>query len=148
MTKAYRLAQIQKCLRSRSVTTQLDLARILKSAGIPPSQVTPPRAWRELGIVKTPEGYRERDPPQEQETSRDGLRRVLGAFVRDIQIARTLVVVKTLPGSAGTVAEILDMDADLGVVGTIAGDNTIFAATNSAAAAKRLLRKLIAIWRV
>ena len=67
--------------------------------------------------------------------------------MRDIEAAGNLVVIKTLPGSAGTVAEALDIESDLGGVGTIAGDNTIFAATADPPAAKQLAAKLNAIWK-
>ena len=147
MTKTYRQAQIRKILRSRSVTTQQDLVRHLKSAGVRASQGTLSRDLRDLGVVKTPEGYRERNALQPPEANRDTLRRVLGEFVRDIQLAGNLVVVKTLPGSAGTVAEALDFETDLGIVGTIAGDNTIFAAASSPQHAKRVMRKLAALWQ-
>jgi len=147
MTKTYRQAQIQKLLRSRSVTTQQDLVRHLKSAGIDASQVTLSRDLRDLGVVKTPDGYKERSALQESEADGDTLQRLFGEFVRDIQAAGNLVVVKTLPGSAGTVAEALDIEPGLGIVGTIAGDNTIFAATNSPQDAKKTLQQLISIWR-
>lgn len=148
MTKTFRQAQIQKILRSRSITTQQNLARHLKSVGVQASQGTLSRDLRELGVVKTREGYRERDELQPSEANRDTLRRVLGKLVRDLQLASNLVVVKTLPGSAGTVAEALDFETDLGIVGTIAGDNTIFAAASSPQHAKRVMRKLAAFWQV
>ena len=147
MTKTYRQAQIQKLLRSRSVTTQQDLVRLLKSAGINASQVTLSRDLRDLGVVKTPTGYKEPGALQESGGNRDTLQRALGEFVRDVEAAGNLVVIKTLPGSAGTVAEALDIEPDLGIVGTIAGDNTIFAATESPSAAKRLASKLNAVWK-
>jgi transcriptional regulator of arginine metabolism len=147
MTKTYRQAQIQKLLRSRSVTTQQDLVRHLKSAGIRASQVTLSRDLRDLGIVKTPDGYKERSALQTSAASGDTLQRILGEFARDIQAAGNLVVVKTLPGSAGTVAEALDIEPGLGIVGTIAGDNTIFAATVDPSAAKRLVSKLTTAWK-
>jgi len=147
MTKTYRQARIQKLLRSRSVTTQQDLVRLLKAAEIDASQVTLSRDLRDLGVVKTPDGYKERSALQASEANRDTLQRVFGEFVRDIEAAGNLVVIKTLPGSAGTVAEALDIGPDLSGVGTIAGDNTIFAATADPPAAKQLAAKLNAIWK-
>ena len=148
MTKTFRQSQIQKILRSRSVTTQLSLARHLKAVGVQASQGTLSRDLLELGVVKTREGYRERNALQPSEANRDTLRRVLGKLVRDLQLASNLVVVKTLPGSAGTVAEALDFETDLAIVGTIAGDNTIFAAASSPQHAKRVMRTLAAFWQV
>lgn len=147
MTKTYRQAQIQKLLRSRSVTTQQDLVRHLKADGIDASQVTLSRDLRDLGVIKTPDGYKERSALQQSGASHDTMQRVFSGFVRDVQVAGNLVVVRTLPGSAGTVGEALDIEPGLGIVGTIAGDNTIFAATADPAAAKRLVSKLTTAWK-
>ncbi len=146
MTKAYRQAQIQKLLRSVSISTQEALARRLKSAGVDVSQVTLSRDLRELGVIKTPDGYRVRDSFASQDVSPGNLSRVLGEFVRDIQVADSMVVVKTTPGSAAAVADTLDAEATRGIVGTVAGDNTIFAATQSPSQAKRLCRDLRRVW--
>jgi len=147
MTKAFRQAQIQKLVRSRPVHTQEELAAALASAGIATSQVTLSRDIRELGLVKTPEGYRE---PQTLAGAGPGThqaRRVLQEFAREVEIAQNLVVVKTAPGSASSVALALDRAGLPELVGTVAGDDTIFAAAPSAGAAKRMRAKLTELWR-
>ncbi|MDA1314182.1 MAG: ArgR family transcriptional regulator [Acidobacteria bacterium] len=146
MTKAYRQARIQKLVRAGSVGTQQDLVRLLKSAGIRTSQVTLSRDLRELGVIKTPHGYREQASLGSPDTGPNNLARVLREFVRDIQVADSLVVLKTLPGGAAAVGEALDMEAGWGIAGTVAGDNTIFAATAGPAQAKRLCGKLRRAW--
>jgi transcriptional regulator of arginine metabolism len=146
MTKAYRQAQIQKLLRSRSIATQQELVRRLKTAGIHVSQVTLSRDLRELGVIKTPQGYREQGLLHAPDASAGNLSRVLVEFTRDIQVADSMVVLKTTPGGAAAVADALDMEAESGIVGTVAGDNTIFAATQSAGQAKRMCRKLRQVW--
>ena len=146
MTKSYRQARIQKLLRSRSITTQQDLARRLKTTGILVSQVTLSRDLRDLGVVKTPDGYRDRESLRPPEASPDALARLLREFVRDIQVADSIVVLKTLPGGAAAVGEALDLEAEWGIVGTVAGDNTLFAATAGPSQAKRLCRKLRSVW--
>jgi transcriptional regulator of arginine metabolism len=147
MTKAYRQAQIKKILRRQRVSTQNELGEALAAEGIETSQVTLSRDLRELGVVKTPEGYRSPSSVQRSATPRDTLTRVLREFLLDIEIAQHLVVMKTHPGSAGTVAEALDLEERLGIVGTIAGDNTIFAATRTVSAAKRVRDRLMKLWR-
>ena len=60
MNKAFRQGQILKLIRSKRILTQEDLARELKqSQGIDTTQVTLSRDIRELGLLKTPEGYRQ-----------------------------------------------------------------------------------------
>lgn len=146
MSKGFRQAQIQKLIRSKAVHTQEELAAELAALGVETTQVTLSRDIRELGIVKTPEGYRERNSLQAAEQPRENLGRVLQEFLRDVEVAQNLVVLKTHPGSANAVALALDAEDRREIVGTVAGDDTIFAATPSAAAAKKLRKKLLALW--
>ena len=141
MTKAARQGLLLEIVRSRAVRTQEELAVALAESGAEASQVTLSRDLRELGVVKTPEGYREpaavAAPAAEEE-----LQRVLRTFVVSVQPAGNLVVVKTNPGGAGAVALALDRSGRSEIVGTVAGDDTIFVATPSIAAARSLTQEL------
>jgi transcriptional regulator of arginine metabolism len=105
------------------------------------------RDLRDLAIVKTPGGYArsEASTPESHAGRRDErLNRALREFVHSVETAGTLVVLKTPPSAAHPVAYALD-EADLPeAVGTIAGDDTIFVATRSAALAGKLSRRLLA----
>jgi len=121
MNKAYRQGQILRLIRTRPVHTQDDLARELReSAGVPATQVTLSRDIRELGLVKTPDGYR-------QVTVRSGpaLAEVVAEFLQDIRQAQNMLVLKTGPGNANALAVAIDREDLREVVGTIAGDDTI-----------------------
>ena len=147
MKKAFRQAQIGKLIRAKPILTQDELAAELAVTGIQTSQVTLSRDIRELGIVKTPEGYRERNSISPSEPPRENLRRVLQEFLRDVQVAQNLVVLKTTPGGASAVGLALDAAEDWPeLVGTVAGDDTLFAATPSARAAKKLQKTLLEVW--
>ena len=141
MTKAARQGLLLEVVRSRAVRTQEELAAALAESGAEASQVTLSRDLRELGVVKTPEGYREpasvSAPAAEEE-----LQRALRTFVVSVQPAGNLVVVKTNPGGAGAVALALDRSGRSEIVGTVAGDDTIFVATPSVAAARLLTQEL------
>ena len=100
-----------------------------------------------MGIIKTPEGYRQSAAVTASRPHREDLRRVLQEFLRDIERAQNLVVLKTDPGGAMAVAQMLDTEGNLGIIGTVAGDDTIFAATGNSAAAKALRDKLLSLWR-
>ena len=145
MRKAYRQAQIVKLIRGRSISTQEELAERLAAAGIEASQVTLSRDIRELGLVKTAAGYHEPNT-NGVETARDSLPRVLQEFLRDIRVAQNLVVLRTVPGGAQPVARALDAEERPEIVGTVAGDDTIFIAAPTAAAAKSLQKKLLQLW--
>ncbi|HLY17634.1 MAG TPA: arginine repressor [Bryobacteraceae bacterium] len=121
MSKAYRHGQILKLIRAKSVHTQEDLARELQQAGIAATQVTLSRDIRELRLVKTREGYREM-LAEETGPSFDTL---AAEFLHDVRIAQNLVVLRTSPGHANSVAVALDSEAWPEVVGTLAGDDTI-----------------------
>ncbi len=141
MTKAARQARLLEIVRRRRSRTQEELAAALAEIGVEVSQVTLSRDLRELGVMKAPEGYREAGsagvaaPP-------DQLARVLRDFVVSIRPAGNLVVIQTNPGGAGAVALALDRSGRDEIVGTVAGDDTIFVATDSAAEARRLAAEL------
>ncbi|HKW96201.1 MAG TPA: hypothetical protein VJN43_00635 [Bryobacteraceae bacterium] len=121
MSKSFRQGQILKLIRSKSIWTQDELAHELKKLGIAATQVTLSRDMRELGLSKTPEGYR-------QVTDNEGgptLATLAAEFVRDVRLAQNQVVLKTSPGHANSVAVALDDEEWPEVVGTLAGDDTI-----------------------
>lgn len=148
MTKAYRHGQILNLIRSQPIRTQEEMASALERLGIEVTQVTLSRDIRELGLVKGPQGYREPEQaarPGETETGT--LKWVLKEFVRDVTTAQNIVIIKTAPGNAQPVAEAVDRESWPEIVGTIAGDNTVFAAAPDARQAVRAKEKLLALLR-
>ena len=121
MTKTYRQGQILKLIRSKKINTQEELAQELKNLGIATTQVTLSRDLRDLRLVKTREGYQEMAP----EETGPGFTMLAGEFLNDVLRAQNLVVLKTSPGHANSVAVALDREGWPEVVGTIAGDDTI-----------------------
>jgi transcriptional regulator of arginine metabolism len=121
MTKTYRQGQILKLIRSKKIFTQEELAQELKNQGIAATQVTLSRDLRDLRLVKTREGYQEMAP----EETGPGFTMLAGEFLNDVLRAQNLIVLKTSPGHANTVAVALDREGWPEVVGTIAGDDTI-----------------------
>ncbi len=146
MTKAFRQAQVQKIIRAGGVSTQEQLAAKLSAEGVSVTQVTLSRDLRELRVVKTPEGYRDAETIGAKGPAPDNLARVLKEFLRDVQPAQNLVVLKTHPGGANAVALALDAEQWPEIVGTVAGDDTIFVAAPDGRAAKKLRARLIDVW--
>src|SRR5262249_56002664 len=101
MNKSYRHGQILKLIRSRAIHTQDELARALRTIGIPATQVTLSRDIRELGLIKTPEGYQQR---AEATPNSPEVEPLVREFVQDIRLAQNLLVLRTPPGHANTVA--------------------------------------------
>lgn len=143
MNKSYRQGQILKLIRVKQIYTQEDLARELKDGfAIQTTQVTLSRDMRELGLVKTSEGYRQVEPAGGPEFSS-----VAAEFLWDVRSAQNQVVLKTSPANASSVAVALDQEEWPEVVGTLAGDDTVLVITPDTEAAIRLREKLLGFVR-
>jgi transcriptional regulator of arginine metabolism len=146
MDKVYRRTQIVDLLRSEEeVATQNDLRRKLKRRGIHVTQATVSRDIEDLGLVKTRTGYRLPDNVGPMASLQPTLAIVLKEFLSDTRLAANLVILKTRPGNAHSVAAALDANPWDEVVGTIAGDDTIFVATPSAHQAELIRKKILAL---
>jgi transcriptional regulator of arginine metabolism len=143
MNKSYRQGQILKLVRSQHPHTQEDLAQALRAIGIPATQVTLSRDIRELGLVKTADGYAQGAP----EAASSGLDVITLAreFVQDIRVAQNLLVLRTSPGHANTVAVALDNADWPEITGTIAGDDTILVVAPDARTAEGLRAKFLKV---
>jgi transcriptional regulator of arginine metabolism len=140
MNKAFRQGQILKLIRTKRILTQEDLARELKqSQGIDTTQVTLSRDVRELGLLKTPEGYRQ----VEAAAASPDLAIVIGEYLQDVRAAQNLIVLKTSPGHANALAVALDNQDWPEVVGTIAGDDTVLIVAPDEGTADRLRKKFL-----
>jgi transcriptional regulator of arginine metabolism len=141
MNKNFRQGQIVKIIRSKEIYTQDELARELQAVGIPATQVTLSRDIRELGLVKTPNGYR----ALPAEAGGAELADVVNEYLQDIRIAQNQVVLKTSPGNANSLAVVLDREELDEVVGTLAGDDTILVITPDNETALRLRQRLLSL---
>lgn len=146
MTKARRQALLKQVLGTRTLRTQEELSEALAAEGARASQVTLSRDLRELGFVKTSDGYREPALAAAPTPDRDEISRTFAEFLTAVETAQNLVVVKTGAGGAGPVALALDRGGFDEIIGTVAGDDTIFVATKSSCEAERLRRSLVALW--
>ena len=141
MNKVYRQGQILKLIRAKKILTQEDLARELKqSEGIDTTQVTLSRDIRELGLLKTPEGYKH----VEAAAAGPDLAMIAGEFLQDARVAQNLLVLRTSPGNANALAVALDNEEWPEIVGTIAGDDTILIVAPDNSTAAELRKKLLA----
>jgi transcriptional regulator of arginine metabolism len=139
MNKSFRQGQILKILRDKEIYTQDELGRELSHLGIQTTQVTLSRDMRELGLVKTAEGYRQ----LQTETAGPELSTVANEFLLDIRVAQNLVVLRTSPGNANSLAIALDREELEEVVGTIAGDDTVLVITTDTKSAATLRQRML-----
>ena len=118
---------VARLLRTRRFATQEDLLAALRAQGLEATQATLSRDLARLGArrASAPGGGTRYELPAEER--RDGLDAV-GRLVASVTCNGSLVVVRTHPGSAPAVARAVDLAGLGGVLGTIAGDDTVFIA--------------------
>jgi transcriptional regulator of arginine metabolism len=107
------------------------LQEMLKDQGIEATQATISRDLEELGAVKIRVAggdsiYAIAEYAPARVAPSDQLRRVMAEWVAEVTSSGNLVVVRTPPGCAHVVASALDRSALSGLLGTVAGDDTIF----------------------
>ena len=130
LTKHQRQHLITKLLESQPVASQAQLVVLLAEQGVEATQTTVSRDLDDLGAIKVrlPGGdtaYALPELPSQQIAPEDHLRRVLGEWVVEVAHSANLVVLRTPPGSAHVVGSALDRSGVEGVVGTVAGDDTV-----------------------
>lgn len=143
MTKEARERQekILEIIEKKEICSQGELVEALAEEGMQVSQTTICRDIRQLRLEKRPtqSGNRAYAVTDEWLSSeRQILMRLFRDSVRSIESSMNLIVIKTRNGSAGAAAEAIDSFPNKKILGTIAGDNTLFVATSSRAACKEL----------
>lgn len=129
LSKQQRQHVVAALLERQRVASQAQLVTLLAEEGVVATQATVSRDLDELGAVKIrvaggetayalPEVAHPVAPPEQ-------LRRVLGEWAMAVEWSGPLVVVRTPPGSAHVVGSALDRSGLAGVIGTVAGDDTV-----------------------
>jgi transcriptional regulator of arginine metabolism len=139
MNKSYRQAQILQLIKRRQIHTQERLAQELQALGIETTQVTLSRDIRELGLLKTHDGYTHVDAP----ALAPDVASVAADTLTDVRAAQNLVVLKTRPGHANVLAVALDQADWPEVIGTVAGDDTILVVTPDSGTAITLQKRIL-----
>lgn len=144
VTHQARRELIRRLLRTQAVATQEELGRLLEREGIEVTQATLSRDLSRLRArrVTLPDGgtvYELADAP----VARDGeALRAVHALVTTVDDGDAMVVVRTVPGGAAAVAAAIDSSRPEGVLGTIAGDDTVFVAPEGALRPRTLAVRL------
>lgn len=121
---------IRRLLTEREISSQGELVELLVEAGHRVTQSTVSRDLAELGATKADEGteherYVLADQQQPEGASHNELRRALEDYLEGAVPSGNLVVLRVRSATAGTVAAALDAAPPPGVVGTLAGDDTV-----------------------
>ena len=143
--KKRRHEKILQIISNNTVDTQEELLRLLRQEGFDVTQATVSRDIKELRLVKTQTGtgkYRYTEP---KEGVRDISSRFYSLFSENtisVQSACNMVVIKSLTGMAQAVCAAMDSLHWEGIVGTLAGDDTIFVVTKDEDCARRFTEEL------
>lgn len=145
--KVRRQQLVARLIAEHVVTNQPQLVELLADEGVSATQATVSRDLDELGAIKVraasgevayaiPEFEPDRIAPVDQ------LRRVLADWVAEVRTSEPIVVLRTPPGCAHVVASALDRSRLEGLIGTVAGDDTVLCVAGSRQGAKRLAAHL------
>ncbi len=145
-TKVHRQATIGRLIGEHEVTSQPQLIELLADEGIEATQATVSRDLDDIGAIKVrvPSGNSVYAIPEfapDRLAPADQLRRVMGEWVADVACSGNIVVLRTPPGCAHVVASALDRSRVDGLLGTVAGDDTLMcvsAGTDGGALASHL----------
>lgn len=129
-TKVQRQTLISRLVGDHQVTSQPELIDLLAAEGIEATQATVSRDLEDIGAVKVrvPGGHSMYAIPEfapDRIAPVDQLRRVMGEWVAEVAMSGNIVVLRTPPGCAHVVASALDRSRVDGLLGTVAGDDTL-----------------------
>lgn len=137
---------IRQIIEVQNIETQEDLARALLEHGYNVTQATVSRDIKEMMLVKVPNvrgGYSYAFPKERTHVlTPEKLERTLRDSVVNVRMGGNLVVLHTMPGTAQGVAFVIDSMKWPGVLGTVAGDDTIFTAMDQPESAPEFIRYL------
>lgn len=126
---------IRDIVRGKAVSTQKDLVKELRSMGFACTQATVSRDIADMGLRKLPEGI--------YVLSEDlHLQRMVSEFVTSVERANNLIVVKSQPGTAPGVAAAIDAATIAGMVGSVAGNDTVLVVARDDEAAEGIVSML------
>ena len=146
--KSKRQNKIVDLIEDHEIETQEELVSMLNKAGFKVTQATVSRDIKELQLIKVQAAsgaYKYAENKKHKSNDMDIMMRIFRDTVLSIDSALNLIVIKTLSGSANAAGEVIDSLHFGSVLGTIAGDNTIFVATSSEEAAQDITGKLMKI---
>jgi transcriptional regulator of arginine metabolism len=142
MSKAARQKAILELLHKGPIESQEELQGFLAKRGFDAGQATLSRDIRELGLVKTYDGYMSASGVAVAEPVLPSVSRLVREFVVEVRLAQNLLVLKTSVGSAQPVAAAMDAEDWPEVVGTLGGDDTILVISQDNKTAQHLARRI------
>ena len=149
--KAARHAMILDLIETFNIETQDDLAMRLKDRGINVTQATVSRDIKELRLIKVlaeDGGYKYATVDKAETGLKERFIRIFSNSVVSIASTGNLIIIKTISGTGNAAAEAIDSMRIEEIIGTIAGDNSIFIAVRDSADTAELIRRFQAMLKI
>jgi len=147
--KSRRRRLILEIIASRRISTQEELRDELIQAGYEITQATVSRDIKDLQLIKVPDphGYHYALPDQPVVNySNNRLQRVFQDSVVKVDYSENIIVVKTLPGAAQTVASVLDAWGKPEILGSVGGDDTVMVVIKPQEAITGIIKEIMALF--
>ena len=146
MSASARRLVLRRLLDTHTVTSQSELVRLLEEAGHPVTQATVSRDLVAVGAAKQRvSGTTRYTIAQSVPPEHGALATTFSRFVTGVAASGNLVVLTTPPAAAHLVASAIDRSRVQGVLGTVAGDDTVFVATDEDIGGREIVSRLISI---
>jgi len=136
--------KIIELIAVNEVDTQEQLAELLKFSGFEVTQATVSRDIKELQLVKTPVStgrYKYTLPEQAAQQTAERFTAIFRDTIQTVSFSGNMVVIKTLTGCANAACEAIDSLKFPHILGTLAGDNTVFIVCDDAKNAPALVAR-------
>ncbi|HVL80762.1 MAG TPA: arginine repressor [Actinomycetota bacterium] len=141
--RASRRRRLLELLQEGFTGTQDEIVQALRAQGFTVTQATVSRDLDALGAVRRHEGDRFVYALPSRNGPPEGLsKHLLAELLVDLTSSGNMVVVRTFPGMASTVAAIIDATRPTGAIGTIAGDDTVFVVADERTGGRRLAERI------
>lgn len=140
-TTAARRRAMRSLIEGGAISSQLELVELLHGEGFDVTQATVSRDLKSIGAAKSGDRYVLGADPDVAETH-DALARALDEFAEAITPTGRMIVIRTPPGAAQIVAAAIDNARLEGVVGTIAGDDTLLLIASGDGVARQVSKRL------
>lgn len=130
MNKSHRHRLIARLLQGSNVKSQDHLKELLLASGVRATQGTLSRDLREMGVLKASTGYT-LSPTDNRKRASSDLEDAVQRHLLSVDAAGTTVVLKTEPGYASLLSAQVDLAPLSGILGSLAGDDTVFLAART-----------------
>ncbi len=142
MSRQERQNRLIRLIEEKDIETQQELTDILLSEGYKVTQATVSRDIQELGLVKISGNGQKSRYVKPLDPRLQRLRGLFHQSVLNIDSTENFIVIKTLSGAANSAAMLIDHLDNPEIMGTIAGDDTIFILVKTKTEVLRIVRQL------